>query len=57
MVAAAVAFGWWRWTCRVAVEPVLDHVVIKLLGPEQAAESLAHDLLRIVGQVRGMTVA
>ncbi len=32
---------------RIALQPVLDHVVIELLGPQHAGKALAHDVLRV----------
>src|SRR6266704_2208352 len=36
---------------RVTLQPVLDYVVVKLLGPQHAGETLAHNILCIRGKV------
>ena len=51
VVAAVPALGGRRRKCRVAVQPVAHHVVVKLLGPEQAGEGLPHHGARIVGKI------
>ena len=42
MVAALFALGRRRRMRRVALQPVADHVMIELLGPQQPRERLAH---------------
>src|SRR5712691_12983265 len=42
VIAPPPAGRWWRWLPGVAFQPVFDHVVEELLGPEQASVGLAH---------------
>src|SRR6185369_2879947 len=51
----ATAYTLCRWFRRpgIAVEPLLDHVVVELFGPEHAGECLAHDEPRIVRKMFG----
>ena len=53
VVAALLAFRRRRGIGGVALQPVLDHVVIVLFRPEHAGEALAHDRARVGGEVRG----
>src|SRR5262249_22834724 len=38
---------------RITIQPLLDHVVIELLGPKHAGECLAHDQPRVVRKMFG----
>jgi hypothetical protein len=43
-----------RFRCgRITIQPLFDNVMIELFGPEHAGECLAHDQLRILGQIFG----
>src|SRR6266403_4216350 len=44
--------GWGRMAC-VPLQPLLNYVMIKLLGPEHARKALAHHILRIRRQILG----
>ena len=47
MVAALAALRR-RWRIAgIAFQPILDDVVIELLGPQHSGKALAHDVLRI----------
>ena len=54
-IAVATAPARWRrrGLCRVAVEPLLDDVVVELLRPQKPRERLSHDALRVFAQVFG----
>src|SRR5579883_953511 len=52
VVASVLAPGGRRRVAGVAVQPVFHHVVIELLGPEQACETLAHHVLGVGGEFR-----
>src|SRR5580700_5836298 len=53
LVAAFQAIRRRRRTGGIAFEPGTNVIVIKLLGPQQAAESLAHDVFRVARGFRG----
>src|SRR5262249_8874002 len=50
-IASVLPIRWRRGLPAVAVEPLLDDVVVILLGPEQAGEGLTRDVLRVARQV------
>src|ERR1700730_9166743 len=41
----------WTWVVRVASQPILDDVMIELLGPEHPRKALAHDVLGVSGEI------
>ena len=51
MIATFRALRGWGRIARVALQPVFDHVVIELLGPQHARKALTHYVLRIRGKV------
>ena len=53
MISPIDPLGRWIRSARVAFEPLLHDIVIKLLGPEQAAKGLTHYCLRIGRKVAG----
>src|SRR6266849_9325449 len=51
VIAAVLAFLWGRRIARIALQPVLNYIVVKLLGPQHPGETLAHDVLGIRREV------
>ena len=47
-VAPILAFGGWGRAARIALQPILDHIVIELLRPQHAGEALAHYVLGVI---------
>ena len=47
VIAALAAFRGWGRIAGIALQPVFDDVVIKLLRPQHAGKALAHDVLCI----------
>src|SRR5206468_12638574 len=47
-VATLLSFGRRRRKRRIAVEPLLDDVVVKLLRPEESGERLSHHIARVL---------
>src|SRR5438876_10911075 len=45
------ALLWWRGIARITIQPLLDHIVIKLLRPQHSAETLTHDVLSVSRQI------
>src|SRR5437667_7523678 len=57
-VAPAPALRGGAWKGWIASQPLLDHIVIKLLGPEEPGKRLTHNVLCVrrenVGDDRGV---
>src|ERR1700758_3260187 len=51
MIAPSPPLLGWAWVVRVASQPILDDVMIELLGPEHSRKALAHDVLRVCGEI------
>src|ERR1700726_1675583 len=51
MIASLPSLLGWAWVVRVASQPILDDVMIELLGPEHPRKALAHDVLRVCGEI------
>ncbi len=47
MIAPAVALAGRGRISGIALQPVFDYIVIKLLGPQHAGKALAHHVLRV----------
>src|SRR5438270_5749854 len=46
-ISAVFAFLRWGRICRIAIQPTFDYVMIELLGPQHAGETLAHHVLGV----------
>ncbi len=51
VVATLPALWGWRRIAKIALQPILNYVVIELLGPQHTGEALTHDVLRVRGKV------
>ena len=51
VIAAFASLGRRRRRFRIAVQPLLDDVVIVLFGPKQSAQCLAHYGAGIIGKI------
>src|SRR5438067_10971897 len=50
-IAAKLSPRGWSGGVRIASEPLLHDVVVELLRPEHSSEPLAHDVLRVCGEI------
>src|SRR5438270_12616922 len=46
-ISAVLAFLRWGRICGIAIQPIFDYVMVELLGPQHAGETLAHHVLSV----------